>query len=503
MTEYMYAGYPVARVYRNKGDKKNIHELLWGDWVKITGTKNGGWFPVHVRNMDGWMKADDLIKDRLLEIVFVDVGQGDGALVVTPEDKHMVIDAGISDNMYRFLNWRYGGFKKKWKFESAVMTHPDQDHYAGFGKLFDNPNISFGNVYHNGIIESNGKEKESLGESTDIDGIRYIVEVMDDKKKLKTFIGNKSRWARKKYPGLLNNALESGRVDNIGMLSTAHGTDGYIPGYTKDKKLSIQVLGPVAESDNGSRTILRWFKKLDKGGFNKGQTKNGHSVILKIKYHDISILMGADLNWAAERFLLEQHVGRPVPDQDAKKEEIDAFVFLAREIFESDVVKCCHHGSADFMDIFLQATNPIATVVSSGDEESHAHPRSDTLGAIGKHARGDRPLIFSTELGRSTRESEPSKLQKELIKKQDALAKSTKENDKKKLKDELDTITEEILKRNVTVYGAINLRTDGHNIVLAQRLEEDRRAGGALQKWDVYKLEPDTNGKLHYVSNSH
>ena len=61
-------------------------------------------------------------------------------------------------------------------------------------------------------------------------------------------------------------------------------------------------------------------------------------------------------------------------------------------------------------------------------------------------------------------------LQKKLVRKQAALAAATSEADRKKIKKELDEITREILKRNVTVYGAINLRTDGHRIVMAQRL---------------------------------
>ena len=46
------------------------------------------------------------------------------------------------------------------------------------------------------------------------------------------------------------------------------------------------------------------------------------------------------------------------------------------------------------------------------------------------------------------------------MKKQADLAKATTAANRKKLKKELDEITAEILKRNVTVYGAINLRTD-------------------------------------------
>ncbi len=70
-----------------------------------------------------------------MEINFVDVGQGDGCFIVTPRDKWIIVDAGQEDNMYRFLRWRFQGFKRKFTFESAIITHPDGDHFEGFKPL--------------------------------------------------------------------------------------------------------------------------------------------------------------------------------------------------------------------------------------------------------------------------------------------------------------------------------------------------------------------------------
>jgi hypothetical protein len=49
--------------------------------------------------------------------------------------------------------------------------------------------------------------------------------------------------------------------------------------------------------------------------------------------------------------------------------------------------------------------------------------------------------------------------------------------------------------RNVAVYGLINLRTDGRNVLLAYKLE---RPNGSVE-WDVHCLEPDASGTLRYV----
>jgi beta-lactamase superfamily II metal-dependent hydrolase len=138
-SDIRYAAYPSAKVYDAKGHE--VQHVLWGDWVQVTGPRQQGKLPVHVRGQDGFMVEAELQVERLLEIVFIDVGQGDGCLIVTPDDKKLVVDAGEADNLYRFLNWRFrflGGVRR---FDAAFITHPDMDHYRGFARLFKEPNV--------------------------------------------------------------------------------------------------------------------------------------------------------------------------------------------------------------------------------------------------------------------------------------------------------------------------------------------------------------------------
>ena len=46
--------------------------------------------------------------------------------------------------------------------------------------------------------------------------------------------------------------------------------------------------------------------------------------------------------------------------------------------------------SADFSVDFMKKLNPVATVISSGDKESHAHPRAEAVGYAGRYSRGTR-----------------------------------------------------------------------------------------------------------------
>ena len=499
--EFRYAAYPSARVYDQDGNQ--IHHLLWGDWVKLTGPMQAGKQPVRVRGTDGFMFANDLQTERLLEIVFVDVGQGDGALIVTPADEKLLVDAGVASNLYRFLCWRFhfqGGMRE---FDAAIITHPDSDHYQGFAAIMREPNICFKRVYHNGIMEQKGKP---FGPEVTDGGLKYVAELMETQQDLEAFLADKARYGDKAYPNLMKAALARlSPGGEIRMLAASGdpANPAYVEGFGPNRELRIRVLGPVPEPAPGGRRRLRWFRERPGGGsYDEGKTKNGHSVILRLEYRDVSVLMGGDLNATAEAHLLGHYTGHPWPPPNQAAEQ--AMIQAARPYLGVDVAKTCHHGSADFTDTFMEAVHPAATVVSSGDEECYAHPRCDTLGAIGVHGRGWRPLIFSTELARSTRERE-GLAQKDLV---NLLARIETEQDpteRIELVRQRDAMLDRLTDRNVTTYGAINLRTDGRRAVMAYRLEKPGtgKSGGkrTLTRWDIYRLEPAAGGLLAYVQS--
>jgi beta-lactamase superfamily II metal-dependent hydrolase len=487
-----YAGFPTAVMYKQPVARKRVgkepcQHLLWGDWLKLTGNQQSGWVEVFGRKARGWVHQDFLQQQPLLRITFVDIGQGDGCLVSTPADQHILVDAGEGDNMFRFLRWKFGRFRKPFRFEAAIISHPDSDHYRGFDMLFDEPNVSFGTVYHNGIVERKAASAtQSLGRLVAAGGQRFLMEVVPDHAGLVNLLNQPAKIAGKQYAVMLKKALDAGRVGAFRMLSVA---DGYLPGYGPNDPLQIQVLGPVVEPTAAGEPRLRWFG-------DPGKTKNGHSVVLRLKYGHVSVLLGGDLNIPAEHHLLAHHTGLPTPpaeDQEA------LFLRASRKVFESDVAKACHHGSADFSDLFLRSVNPIATVISSGDDEAYSHPRADSLGAVGRHSRGTRPLIFSTELARSAKETvkHPSVLRQQLRELEKAVEDASTAAAKEKARAKLDRFHTQVLDRSIAVYGAINVCTDGTRVVIAQKIEQPRALD---KKWDFYTLEPDDSGDLRFVS---
>ncbi len=478
-----FAGYPAPFIHDEPGGTKT-QQLIWGDFVTLMNEESAEWTKVRSRRTTGWMNKADLQNEQLLEVNFVDVGQGDGAFIVTPNDQFMLIDAGDSDNMLRFLSWRFNlrpHPDRRITIRKAVISHSDQDHYRGFSGLFNSEQFLFDSVYHNGVVERAGTPL--LGPRIDHAGRKYLTDDISTHALMQQFLGNPGNVGTRRYANLLKDALDSGRVTEIRSLGAG---DGHVPGFEADKPLAIQILAPVPELVNGA-PAFRWFGS-------DGETKNGHSIVLRFVYRDISVLLGGDLNIPSEKYLLGHYTGME-PDTGATAE---ALVTAARGTFESDIAKACHHGSGDFTELFLRSVNSLATVISSGDNESHAHPRPDTLGALGKCGRGLRPLLFSTELARSAKENikKPQEL-RDLI---NALVArklaATSDAERDAAQGQLDAALA-TLERSVAVYGLINLRTDGRKAILAQKLERPR---SNKDEWDVHRLEPDANGVLRYVA---
>lgn len=93
MKEVRYAGYPSTFVYAvpDANPKEWIDHLLWGEWMELQGEEQGDWVKIRVHGRDandqpktGWVKnlnkngEPNFQKKQLLEIYFVDIGQGDG-----------------------------------------------------------------------------------------------------------------------------------------------------------------------------------------------------------------------------------------------------------------------------------------------------------------------------------------------------------------------------------------------------------------------------------------
>ena len=524
---------------------KGVNHLLLGDWLTYLGTTrkfhNKSYARVACRGDKGWLDLKGFGEKRALEVNFVDIGQGDGCHIVTPKDEIILIDAGELDNMNRFISWRYNlrnrnvkgtkGFdssepiKDPKEIDYTIISHPDFDHYGGFQTLFANSKLKFSKVFHNGIIERPGKPDPKAIKKFDLGGMFEVGEqlylfdyVTEDTRVREILEAAPNRGRQKEFIKMLRNLYDGSdtvEMKGVGVEIDNLNDKNFLEGFDESNEFSLQLLGPIRETqkcDGEDKLTVRML-------VDEGKTKNGHSVILKAKYENLTMLLGGDLNTPSQNFLLKCYAdAENEPEQILKdlyelskleerdeeqestlialKTEFEQILHKGSEVFKVDVAKACHHGSQHILDTFIEVVNAQATVISSGDSESHSHPRPSALGAYGKYGRGKRPLIFSTELARSTNEFTPKIKYYEELK--DITLKIANETDEDK-KDELIAAIENKKDRNVAVYGMITLRALGDQVIIAQKLEKARSAS---QKWDIYQLDySDAEG--HFIYDHH
>ena len=421
-----------ANTYKNIGQdgtgKFKNNTILMGSYVRILNESKDQWQKVFAFGIEGWIEKINLGDSPGFKCFFVDVGQGDGALIEAGNDSDglkILIDGGPGDNLSRYLNkWQYKYYLNKGQvvhFDYVFISHFDKDHYQGLIDIINDPHFSFGTVFHNGIAKFS-KEKQSYPDEYNTELGKKVIEqhqsflttgfdTLDDFNSLKQKGGMSD--LMEKFLFALNSAKSQGRLKDLKRLDNSILIE---PRQINNMIFDIQVLGPVTSVVND----LVAFKYFD----DDSHTINGHSLVLKIRYGSKSFLFGGDLNIPSEEHLL-QHYGELNP-------------------FEVDVAKSCHHGASEFTLDFMAKVNPFATVISSGDNESYSHPRADAIGCAGKYSKSNRPLVFSTELARSA-----------------------------------------VANTDRVKYGMINLRCDGKKVILAQ-MKEAYTAGSV---WDLYEIK--------------
>ncbi|EHL18065.1 hypothetical protein HMPREF9630_01321 [Peptoanaerobacter stomatis] len=74
-----------------------------------------------------------------LQVHFIDVGQGDSTLIITPDKKTVLIDAGDEQHSSRTTGYiKSQGIDK---LDLVIATHPDADHIGGMDKIIKNFDI--------------------------------------------------------------------------------------------------------------------------------------------------------------------------------------------------------------------------------------------------------------------------------------------------------------------------------------------------------------------------
>jgi beta-lactamase superfamily II metal-dependent hydrolase len=383
-------------------------KLLWGDLVQIQ-KREGANCNVRARNWFGTMETERIGSQALLDVFFIDVGQGDGILVRFPEGKHLLIDGGLprknqmtGKNAADFLDWKfysdYGHYKIT--LDGMMSSHCDSDHYGGLWDLVKDPitedkeldcvELKIKEFFHAGLSRWKKKEnvanphKDDLGPTAGDWFVRLLGDRADAEEAVKadsenTLQGDWGSFIKAVFEQDVNTSIE-----RLGVTEEAVRNGMEFPELWKNESAcAIKVLSPITREVNGNIAL----KDLGVKSINI----NGHSICLRLDYGGARILLTGDLNSASMNWISE--------------------VFGDRiHEFACDAAKACHHGSHDISYKFLKHINAAATVICSGDSEGYAHPRPEIVavsavtGFVEIDEEEDKlitPLIYMTEIERS------------------------------------------------------------------------------------------------------
>jgi competence protein ComEC len=98
-----------------------------------------------------WGSATGRKAAPTLDVLFFDVGQGDAALVSTPEGRHALVDTGPHSPSGGAAEFSLLPYLERWgihRLDDVIITHSDEDHLGGLPTLLRE--VSVGRVVHNG-----------------------------------------------------------------------------------------------------------------------------------------------------------------------------------------------------------------------------------------------------------------------------------------------------------------------------------------------------------------
>jgi len=375
--DYLFMKNLSTRVYNFKknsvpaGEERNIvANLFVGDWVKPENSQGSTNDEVSVEfhGGKGYVPSDSYGEERLLEVYFIDVEQGDSILIETPESKRILIDGGANTDASRFLDWKYN-LDEHWKdFDAVIISHGDEDHAKGLFHIFNDKHVVVKSVYHNGLVERSSGP--AFGESKMVKGENVLYELVDDLTDLEDDLDkidkNYRLWIEQLIFAKANTEIE-GEVFKCKRVD--HLTAPVIIG--NKYPVTLNFVNPINRGKKNSPLLRKWS--------DNATTVNANSVGVLLEYGKARFLFCGDMNKSAENQFIEAW----------KDKSTQAHVFKAN-----------HHGSHEFSTDFLKRIQPWISVISSGDNPDYAHPRANLLGSLGKFSSPlvDQPLIFSTEL---------------------------------------------------------------------------------------------------------
>lgn len=101
-----------------------------------------GWFLVTIfAGLCAIIAIALILQKAVLEVSFLDVGQGDAILIEGPTGVNVLVDGGRDRSVLRELPKQLGFFDRA--LDAVVATHPDADHISGLSDVLERYRVSY------------------------------------------------------------------------------------------------------------------------------------------------------------------------------------------------------------------------------------------------------------------------------------------------------------------------------------------------------------------------
>jgi competence protein ComEC len=284
-----------------------------------------------------WNKQPPPASGKEMRVHVLDVGQGDAILLISPEGKTVLVDAGDEKNGKKVVEaLRLNGVQQ---LDYFIATHSHPDHIGGAAEVFSN--FKVGMALHNDFPPPEAIAKEETPASKN---------------------GNKNAGARNRA----QQPARSGRQARALELPTVKAYNGF-KGAVEQTNTQFKKAEPEQTIDLGGGAILTilapqppFFTREQIAASRNGNESNANSIVLRLDYGEFSMLLAGDAETQTE----ERLVGKELN-------------------LQATVLKVGHHGSRyATSESFLRRVQPKAAIISMSEFNRYSHPHQDVLNRL-------------------------------------------------------------------------------------------------------------------------